>query len=322
MFVGGSTGSQPCLNTQMRQQAEQEILAMYGNVEDNLDSIFSAHISELRAYVEGHGEIPLSDTIGLASQAVLLRANDIALQGKALDICDEDSLEVIEQTEMAAQDVNSPDMYSALSMPVQASIKIILDKLSTQCVVNGGTGTMADLIAYLQGKPYADKSNGFDDDNFTARGLLSNQDDGGDDDGTDYTLPDLGDTTPDPSESVISTGLATIGSGSPISISAPAPKTDTSGLVGSTPAGSSGTPSSTLSFLSGLVGDATAVAAAVKSVTTSANSSTSAVKGLLSGVGASSIKTYIAQNGSSLLAIGAIIVIIIFFMVYAAKHNR
>lgn len=279
---------------------------MSGAMDTNVTAAFLNAIPECRAYIESYGETPSNNLIVMASQVCLLRAMDIAQQAEALDISDEDSLQEIELSEAASQSDNTPDNYSALSFQVQAAVKIVLDTLATQ--VQGGR--MCNLIALLRGDTSDTSLNGFSASSITTRGLLSNNADGDDD-----------------SESTIDIGVQSTGSTGPIDIGSLAianPQQTVSDDTYSANAGSSSSSSSTgvIGFLSGIVGDATSLSSAVKSVSTTAIGTGSSLSNLVNNLGSGTLATYVKNNQTTIwFAAIAIVVVIVIAIIYAGKRK-
>lgn len=322
-FTGNPTPEQqPCQNTFMREQAEQDILKAPGALDSKLSAVFANRVQECRSYVESKGEIPLNDPTRLAAQVCLLRAQDIANLGKALDVDDEESLRQIECTEQGVQDISSPDMYSALSFPTQAAIKIILDKLSDQCIKYGWSGSMADLIAILSGGSIGQGlSNGFADNTRTAAGLINHFDlsdigiDDGSDGGSDISAVDLA-----PSDVNMSLAQVDPSAGSPISIS-PASLIPSISGTGSATA-SAPSQNGVLGFLSQVTSVAGQLSSAAQQTAGAINSTKSSIGNVLSGIGANSIQKYVQQNPLVAILAIALVIGIIVIAVHASKNSN
>lgn len=329
--VNGFNGSNmkvvvpPSVNTELRALAEQNIRS-YGtaNLDSSVTDVFVTHIPECRAYVIAKGETPQSDPIKLGMQVCILRAQDIANQGKALDITDEDSLQEIESTEAGLQDINSPDMYSALSMPTQAAVKIVLDQLSTLHEAAGGTGKMIDALYFL--KTPVPPSTKAPVNSFDGMGADSN---------TDaymnmFDLSDFlgtGNTSDVTSNNLSSTGFAPGDPNGDLDAYLNGQSTASLGSEGSATKSVSGSSNASggggvLTFLTGLFSNATKLATSVTQAANSTAGAAGAVKNAVSNVGANSIATYINNNKGTIILVVVIILALVLTIIYAAKRKH
>ena len=277
-------------------------------LDDKVTSILISAAPQLKDYVVAHGEIPFSDPVKLAVQATLIRAQDVATNASTLDITDEDALQNIENAEMAAQDINSPDNATVLTTDAQAAMKIAMDYISDLHTLEGGSGTMNDVLNDLQRAastiPSVPTSNNLDGSDDLQDGIF--------DTGTfDYT----------PQASPITTGLATIPTDTTINpvtslptITAAAPTTDSSGLV------NLGSGNSVLSSLTSILGSVSNLAGGVTQAANSVTNASTSVKNAIGNVGATSISTWLSQNSGLVIGTIAIVLgVIVFAIIYSKK---
>lgn len=135
--------------TDIIQQASQTDIS----VDDFITAILVDHNSELQWYVKQNKEIPVADPIGLAAQAALLRAEEVATVAKALDLNDDDALSQLESAEYDAFQQHIPDVC-ILSTPVDAALYLALCDLKDKT-----GGTLSDFIGQVKGMQGA---NGYD----------------------------------------------------------------------------------------------------------------------------------------------------------------
>lgn len=333
----------PSINTHQREIAEQKLKDCGSNLDACLYNCFADRINECRAYIVSKGETPKTDITLMAAQVALLRAQDIANQGAALDMSDESSLQEIERTEQGLQDINSPDMYSALSFPIQAAVKIMLDHLSDKHSAQGGSGKMSDVLYFLLNDQPANVSapmNNADgptqcEANTDAymnsfNGYIN-----------DHNLSDTGYVAGDAGSGlskVISRSFAdgNTDDGGFTYISAnPYAGQDTgegdvnetvdySHATNLTNPGTTGAANSSgiFGFLTTLMNNAGNLANAVKGAANSTAGAAGAVKNAVSNVGANSIATYVSNNKGTILLVVGIILVVIIAIIYAAKHRR
>lgn len=284
------------------------------SVDDALTTILKNSQPELKAYVSYKGETPVSDPVGLALQAALIRANDVATTSRVLDSDDETGLQTIEGAENDAIALNSPERDYVLTPVVSGALACIMQYMSEQ----SGGKSMATIVSNIQqyGKYNKSKFNSIDN-----IGDPSSVDDWS----TwlaDTTVSDPVDTSAaDNSLSATSIGstLASIPvSGGPSSIAAGFPTISTS--ASNLPQAGTGTSAGgVLNSITSIFSGITSVANSISSAAQSTTGAVGSVKGALSGVGASSIGQYVQQNSTMIILILIVIVAAIYFAVHAAR---
>lgn len=298
-FGRNFTGTTDSPLTVARKEAVTDIITQAGqagvSVDDFITGILVDNVPELQWYVKQNKEVPVTNPIGLAAQAALLRSDEIATVAKALDISDDDALGQLESAEYDALTNHIPDVC-ILSTPVDAALYLALCDLKEKT-----GGTLSDFIGKIKALQGV---NGFD---MNAGGLISGftndshkynnaDDDPGDpgDGGFGFTNPFEVDTKPtDPSDP------------------ASAPTT-----------GSGFSWSSIGDFFSGLNSVINNTKGAVGSSTGLLNGLLNNIKGAASSVGSSAIQDALTKKLPiiflGILVIGVIIVII---AKYASKRK-
>lgn len=161
-FAGSKTkGKRPVLNSTLeRRKAEKTILKLAQENNIPISTVVTKILTEspnaLRRYVVAHNETPEPTAIKLAVQAALIRANEIGTISKALDTDDNDSLLQIEGAEQEAVINSHPDAKNILPTDVQAALKLVLDRVSTQFAASKGSGKLKDFVLKMK------QPNGFD----------------------------------------------------------------------------------------------------------------------------------------------------------------
>lgn len=287
------------------------------NVDDVVTKILNNSQTELRAYVQSMGETPLSDPTALGTQAVILRANDVARVASILNTTDEDALQTIEQSEQESIDLNSPERDKTLTIPTQSAISCALQFLSDQ-----SGQSMSSFMKTFNGAANLvrkSRSNAIDDygDASGEEDWLGWLDDGSSSDPTQANATDNSLST-----SSIGSALATIPTGTtgPISVSGNYPTVSAQGV--NLPQAGSGT--SAGGIFNAISGVLSGIGQVANSVTQAANSSAGAagaVKNAVSNVGANSIATYINNNKTTIILVVILILAIVFAAIYAAKHK-
>jgi len=280
-------------NTKQRLTAENTMKAVAVNNGKSLNAIVTKALlfypDQLSAYVAAHGESPIKyDLVKLALQAVLLRAEDIAKQAKAIDTSDDDALADIENAEMAAQSNNTPDNETVLSTDAQAAMKIAIDHMKDVYEANGGNPTLENILSSL--KSFA-----------ISKGNTTNEE------ANYFDLPGLANTYPDTSNNP-ATGFPTISAG-------PAPQTNTAGIV------NTGSGSGILDTIGSILSGIGTVAGEVKDVAGQVGDAGTAVHNAIGSVGASSIQQYITQHKTTILFAVLGIALLLFLIIYAARKS-
>lgn len=281
-------------NTLRRMATENNIkgaAAQSGNLNAIVTRLLVSFPDELSAFVIAHGEVPIKgNNVRLALQAILLRAEDIAKRANAVATSDEDALQAIEDGELSAQSNNTPDNATVLSTDAQAAMKIAIDHMKDEHEKHGGDGTLTSILHDM--KQHA-----------IAAGNVVN------DGASNFDLPGLA-TIP------VDTGTINPLTGMPTITAAPAPQTNTSGIVNT--GSGSGILDTITSILNG-------VATAAGSVTNAANAvgnASGAVHNAIGNIGSNSISTYITQNKSTIIFAVIAIAVILFLAIYAARKAK
>lgn len=272
---------------------------------------------ELKAYIQSMGETPLSDPTAMSTQAVLLRANDVARVASILKVSDEEALQTIEQSEQENIDLNSPERDKILTIPVQAAISCALQHLSDESGMS-----MSAFMKTLNGAS-----------NLVKRSKSNAIDDYGDPSGEEDWLDWLSSgSSSDPAQSnatdnslsfsSIGSALATIPTGTtgPISVSGNYPTVSAQG-ANLPQAGSNTSAGGVFNAISGILTGITQVANSVTQAANSSAGAAGAVKNAVSNVGANSIATYINNNKGTIIMVVLLLAIVIFAAIYAAKHK-
>lgn len=197
-FGRNFTGSPDCPMTIARKQAVADIIAMAGQSGVSVDSYITqmlvAAYEELCWFIKSNGEVPVKDAIGLAAQATLLRADEVATITKALDISDDAALAEVETAEYDAYQKNIPDAC-VLSTSTQAALYLAMLELQEQT----GT-TITDFIGKIKSVQKADNftmnAGGFISGFTNDRIHYNNADPGDEDFGLGFTNPYEVDTKP------------------------------------------------------------------------------------------------------------------------------
>jgi hypothetical protein len=338
--------------TKQRMAAERSIRKIAKQngttVDDVVTKLLAQSGADLARYVQAKGETPRSDAKGLAIQAILLRANEVATVAKAMDTDDEDALSFIEKAESEAMTINSADTAAIFPPDVDAAVKICLDYLSAMHA-KISTGKMQDFIAQAKAASGVDsfdfntrdfanfqpigspslggsrlgnvsKPDRFDPDNFWGRSRYNNSDSGSgdmsigelDDLGGSFSLDSSYGTdynTDDAQSGDVSYINPSIGTGSNAQIS--------SSQAASLPS----TPSTTSTNNNSLFNTIGSIVGAIGSVAGKVVSTSSALSNTASDIGAQSITKSIQQNWPTILAAIIVIVLIIAIVVYVASHK-
>lgn len=286
------------------------------SVDEAVTKILKNAQTTLRAYVQSKGETPFEDSTALATQATLLRAGDVATTAAILDTTDEDALQTIEASEQNSIDINSPEMNMVLPVPVAAAICCCLQHLSEE-----SGQSMGAFIKTLQGAS-----------NLVKKSKASNMigDYGDPSNGEDWLdwFPGSGDVNPTDNYSTdnsltyssVGSALATIPVSGPVTVSGNFPTVSTQG-VNLPQAGNSTSSGGVFNAITSVLAGINQVAQSVTQAANSSAGAAGAVKNAVSNVGANSIATYIQQNKSTILMVFALIVIVIFLAIYAAKRK-
>jgi len=285
-------------NTIKRIYAENTIKGLAATQNKDLNrlvtGILTSYPDQLSAYIIAHGETPIQyDPVKLALQAVILRAKDVAKNAVMIDESDEDALQDIEQTEMGAQDINSPDNFSSLTTDAQAAIKIAMDHMKDLHEANGGDGSLNSVVNDMNN--YAvQKGNAVTSDN----GPYASY----------FDLPGLATIPVDQGNINPLTGMPTITAG-------PAPTSNTSGIV------NSGSGSGILDTITSILNGIGSVAGSVTNAANSVGQAGNAVHNAVSNRGSSSIETYFRNNSTTILIAILGIAILLFVVIYAARKS-
>lgn len=124
----------------------------------------------LASYVIGKGLTPSTDPLGLAKQALLCRASDIATISAATDTLDSDSFLILESDEQEAYDLSTPNSDNILPPNIQAALKVGIDYLKELHRKYGGSGTLDDFFRDLK---YHYRADGFDLDVYNLIGNVT-----------------------------------------------------------------------------------------------------------------------------------------------------
>lgn len=310
----------------LRSQAMQNIYDLSTSQKISLDqavtTILANSSQSLVAYIVSKGETPVSDPTGMALQAALLRANDIATAANILGTTDEDALQTIEAAEQDAISTGSPDGDQVLPVAVQAALACVLQYASEQSgksmsqIVKGVTS----LGNYYKSGAGQNNDDGIVD--VSDPSDITDWLDSGIDSSTDpATVSPVDSAATDFSLSPTSIGssLAAIPTVGAISVAGGIPtiSTSASSLPQVSPDTSGGGVFNAInSVLSGL----TSVATSVKTAANSTAGAAGAVKNAISNVGANSIAQYI-QSNLGLILLFIIIIIGAIVAVNASKRK-
>lgn len=115
-----------------------------------IHKILSQSIPELNSYVQFHGEAPSKDLKKLAIQAALLRATEIGTLAKALNVTDEDALNILEDGEQEHVENNEFESSVIMSPDTAAAVCMLVYRLSDRYRERGGSGNMSDFVVSMK----------------------------------------------------------------------------------------------------------------------------------------------------------------------------
>ena len=141
-----------------------QLAAQDGTTEKQLTvNILNNLTSQLVPYIRAHGETPVQTANGIALQAALLRANDIATIARSANISDADALNEIETAETEATQLNTGEADEVLPLMAQAALLNVIDELHNQFSGNFGCRNLSDTMGLVkksgQATPLEDAKN-------------------------------------------------------------------------------------------------------------------------------------------------------------------
>ena len=128
------------------------------SVDKTVTNILKNSAKELMYYVQSEGEVPVKNWYGLAIQAALLRAQEIAFIAGSLNITDAEAITELEASEQQVIEAGNPEGKQILTPEVDAAILVVCDMIKNAHVKAGQSGNLADFV-----KQYKQKlgNNGF-----------------------------------------------------------------------------------------------------------------------------------------------------------------
>lgn len=319
-FSGSKTASSIAKSdyTLLREKAMMDIYDFANKKGKSLDDVLTRLLtnaqSELRAYVSMKGETPVSDPTGLALQAAMIRATDVATAARVMDTDDETALQTIEGAESDSISLNSPERDSVLTPVTAGAIACVLQYMNEQ----SGGKSMASIVKSIHQLGKYAKSNANNLDNIGDPSNVS--------DWTDWTSTDTVSDPTDVAAADTSLNYTSIGStlasipatGGDISVASGIPtiSTNASNLP---QAGDNTSSGGVLNAITSIFGGITKAAAAVQQAASSTTGAAGAVKNSLSGIGAGSISQYLQNNWPIILLILVAVIFAIYFAVHAAR---
>lgn len=317
-FVGNKIGTPPTNSqySQYRQNAQNDIYDTASNDGVSVDTVVTGILkndnAQLKAYVVSKGETPVSDPVGLALQAILLRANDISTTANILDSDDITALLVIEAAESDDIATNSPEADGVLDPVTAAAITCALQFMSDKSGLSLND-VLSNIIRYSK--------SGRGSSSFL--GIDSIGDPSSSADFIDYSIDDPSAADPtDVAASDNSMSFANIGSalaqipatGSSISVASGFPTISASAsyLPQAGPDTSSG---GVLNSITSIFNGITQAAGALTTAAGATNQATNSIRNIGSNIGAASIQQYVQNNMPMIL----LLIVIIIVAVYVAR---
>lgn len=308
--------------TAAREDGMQQIYQMAKDknlpVDTVITQILKNSVPELSAYVLSKGETPLTDPTALATQAVLLSAQDVGIVANALDIPDEDALQVIENNLQEEIDTNSPEVANSPSIPAQAAIACALQFLSQEANAKGLPSTMGAAVSSIrQGASQWRKAKAANANNDDSSDPLADLIDSGISSPSDPQGTAAVNETTMPMASV-SSALASIPGGDTSNISVASSFPSISANASNLPQASSFTSGTSVG---GVLNSISSILSSVSNIANQASVTGTAINRAVSGAGASSIQQYVQNNSGTITAIVVVVLVIIIAAILMRKSQ-